>query len=122
MCPITIAEIWRIFYAPHLAWGKGFSHVILEADSSRAITLLHKDSIDRHLFVSMIKYVRELLLRDWEVRISHIYRETNHVVDFLASIGHSTPLGVCFFDSIPNGLGSLLSDDIAGVSFSRIVS
>ena len=93
----------------------------MEADSSNIITLLHKDSIDKHPFVSVIKHVCELLLRDWNDGISHIYHEANRVADFLASIGHSVPLGICFFDSIPNGLGSLLRDDIASVSFSRIV-
>ncbi|CAN1255418.1 hypothetical protein LINPERPRIM_LOCUS8975, partial [Linum perenne] len=30
--------------------------------------------------------------RAWEVEITHIYREGNHVVDYLASIGHEMQL------------------------------
>ncbi|CAN1144174.1 Putative ribonuclease H protein At1g65750 [Linum perenne] len=36
---------------------------------------------------------RELLRRNWEVQILHVYRESNHVADYLANVGHSCPLG-----------------------------
>ena len=122
VCLITIAELWGIFYALHLAWEKGFHHFPLEADSSNGISLIQKDSIDRHPFASVIKRVRSFLCCDWEVWLLHIYCEANSSVDFLTAYGHFVHLGVCFFESAPNSLGPLLWDDIAGVSFTRIVS
>ncbi|CAN1152261.1 hypothetical protein LINPERPRIM_LOCUS28823, partial [Linum perenne] len=31
------------------------------------------------------------LCRDWEVRISHVFRESNHVADHLTNRGHFVP-------------------------------
>ena len=95
--------------------------MVLESDSSNALSLIQKDSTERHPFASVIKRVRELLRRDYMVQISHIFREANRAVDFLANIGHSIQLGVCFYDFAPNGLASLLRDDIVGVFFSHSI-
>ena len=106
ICPITVAEIWAVYYSLYLAWQKGFRRILLESDSSSALSLIQKDSIDRHPFASIVKHVRDLLSRDWEVHILHIFCEGNRAADFLANIGHIAQLGVCFYDSVPNGLAS----------------
>ncbi|CAN1152147.1 hypothetical protein LINPERHAP1_LOCUS20563, partial [Linum perenne] len=31
--------------------------------------------------------------RDWKVRVSHIFKEGNQVVDLIAHLGHNLPLG-----------------------------
>ena len=55
------------------------------------------------------------------MHISQLFGEANRAADFLANLGHSVQFGVCFYDSIPNWLASLLGNDIVGVSFSRFV-
>ncbi|CAN1848943.1 hypothetical protein LINPERHAP1_LOCUS39117 [Linum perenne] len=47
-----------------------------------------------HQHVVDIAALRELLERDWEVTISHIYREGNFVADYLANLGHDYTWGV----------------------------
>ncbi|KAF2323098.1 hypothetical protein GH714_033442 [Hevea brasiliensis] len=42
----------------------------------------------------LILAVEELLERDWEVRISCVPRETNHVADCLAKLGADMALGI----------------------------
>ncbi|CAN1785321.1 hypothetical protein LINPERHAP1_LOCUS16842, partial [Linum perenne] len=42
-----------------------------------------------HAHALTIYSARDLIRRDWEVQIIHVYREGNHVVEFLASRGHS---------------------------------
>ena len=121
-CPITVAEIWAIYYSLVLAWQKGFRHILLESDSSSAISLIQKESIERHPFASVIKRVQYLLTREWVVHISHIFREANNAADFLANLGYSVQLGVCFYDIAPNGLAPLLMHDSVAVLFSRSVS
>ena len=56
------------------------------------------------------------------MQISHIFREANSAADFLANLGHSIQFGVCFYDTVPNGLAPLLMHDSVGVLFSRSVS
>ncbi|CAN1178450.1 hypothetical protein LINPERHAP2_LOCUS33673 [Linum perenne] len=36
---------------------------------------------------------RDLVARDWDVRLRHVYREGNHAADFLACIGLSYSIG-----------------------------
>ena len=95
---------------------------MLESDSSSTLSLIQKDFIERHPFAFIIKHVCDLLSRDWQVHISHIFHEANKAADFLANIGHSVQLSVCFYDLIPNSLASLLKDDAVSVSFYCCVS
>ncbi|CAN1320474.1 Putative ribonuclease H protein At1g65750 [Linum perenne] len=46
-----------------------------------------------HAHAATISTAIELLRRNWEVQIIHVYKESNHVADFLANVGHSFPLG-----------------------------
>ena len=93
--------------------------MVLEVDSSSAIDLIKKESNSRHPYASVIKYVQQLIHRNWVVKVQHVFREGNRAADFLASCGHEVHLGCCFYDFPPVGLGSILRDDLAGVSFPR---
>ncbi|CAN1134379.1 hypothetical protein LINPERHAP2_LOCUS8234 [Linum perenne] len=33
---------------------------------------------------------QEWLQRDWIVEVKHVYREVNHVADYLVNLGHKT--------------------------------
>ncbi|CAN0824464.1 hypothetical protein LINGRAPRIM_LOCUS1677 [Linum grandiflorum] len=41
----------------------------------------------------MVMQFQELLRKDWEVQLDHIYREGNFLSDHLAGRGHCLPLG-----------------------------
>ncbi|CAN1774424.1 hypothetical protein LINPERHAP1_LOCUS12940 [Linum perenne] len=41
----------------------------------------------------------ELLSRNWEVKIQHVYREENFLADHLTNFGHSLPLRLHHVDS-----------------------
>ena len=120
--PIIVVEIWAIYYSLVLTWQKGFHHVLLKSDSSSALYLIQKESIERHPFASVIKRVRDLLTQEWVMQISHIFREANSAADFLVNFGHSIQLGVCFYDTTSNGLAPLLMHDSIGMLFSSSVS
>ncbi|CAN0863352.1 Putative ribonuclease H protein At1g65750 [Linum grandiflorum] len=64
---------------------------------------------------------RELCSRQWEVTISHIYREANFAADYLANLGHSLPYGMHLFDSSDRGLSHWLHYDLFGISLTRFV-
>ncbi|CAN0837208.1 hypothetical protein LINGRAHAP2_LOCUS1733 [Linum grandiflorum] len=50
---------------------------------------------------SCIREARQLLDHDWEVLISHIYREDNSVADLLAHHEHSVDFGFHILSSLP---------------------
>lgn len=50
-------------------------------------------SPSHHCF-ALVKAIRGMLNADWSVQITHTYRETNTVADWLASYAFSYPIGV----------------------------
>ncbi|CAN0845830.1 hypothetical protein LINGRAHAP2_LOCUS4218 [Linum grandiflorum] len=73
-----------------------------------AISILAKDSELGHQHAALVLQFKELCSRQWEVTISHIYREVNFPADYLANLGHSFPYGMHFFDSPDRGLSHWL--------------
>jgi len=47
----------------------------------------------------MIEPIKSWLAKDWQVNLSHVWRECNHVADRLAAKGHELPLGLHIFNS-----------------------
>ncbi|CAN0876382.1 Putative ribonuclease H protein At1g65750, partial [Linum grandiflorum] len=64
---------------------------------------------------------KELCSRQWEVHLSHIYREANIAADYLANLGHSLSFGMHIFDFPDQGLSHWLHYDVIGVSLPRLV-
>ncbi|CAN1151829.1 Putative ribonuclease H protein At1g65750 [Linum perenne] len=62
------------------------------------------------------------LLRDWDLRIEHIYREGNGAADFLAGIGYGYPFGSHTFDCSDSSLGYFLRYDCFGMTLPRLIS
>ena len=97
-CPITVAEIWGIYFVLLLAWNKGFCQIMLEVDSSGATDLINKEFNSKHPYVSVINSVQQLLRRNWMVRIQHVFCEANRATNFLTSCGHVIHLSVYYYD------------------------
>ncbi|CAN1142925.1 Elongation factor 1-alpha [Linum perenne] len=76
-----------------LAWEAGFKKVVVQADSRAAILLINAEGPPSHQHAGEVLIIRELMLREWEVVIRHVYREGNRSADFLANLGHSRSLG-----------------------------
>lgn len=58
---------------------------------------------------------------EWEVRLSHCYREGNKVADRLANIGVLQEVHVVFFAAPPPEITTLLHEDIMGVTTPRFL-
>ncbi|CAN1179882.1 Aldehyde oxidase 4 [Linum perenne] len=68
-----------------LVWDRGFCKVQLQIDSHCAVLLLQSDDREDHIHATTIQRAQDLFRRDWEVRITHVFRESNHVADHLAN-------------------------------------
>lgn len=60
-------------------------------------------------------------IRNWIVRISHVYREANRLADGLTNYAFSLPLGLHFLETIPPSVVTIVEDDIRGTVFPRHV-
>ncbi|CAN1233376.1 Putative ribonuclease H protein At1g65750, partial [Linum perenne] len=120
-CSITRAELRGAVSGLQLAWERGYRKIQLQLDSQCAVQLLQGGDLEDHAHAATIIMARELLRRDWEVQILHVYRESNHVADYLANIGHSCPLGFHSLEQFdPNFCYWLLYDQL-GVSEVRLI-
>ncbi|CAN1767765.1 Putative ribonuclease H protein At1g65750 [Linum perenne] len=92
-CSITRAELRGAVSGLQLAWERGYRKIQLQLDSQCVVQLLQGDDLEDHAHAATIITARELIRRNWEVQILHVYRDSNHVADYLANVGHSCPLG-----------------------------
>ncbi|CAN1237427.1 hypothetical protein LINGRAPRIM_LOCUS1874 [Linum grandiflorum] len=53
------------------------------------IAIFTNDSALDHQHAALVMQFKELCNRQWEVHLSHIYREANNAADYLANLGHS---------------------------------
>ena len=84
--------------------------MILELDSSGAILSPQKNFV-HHPFSTLVAKIQELLARNWEVKVQHVYREANRAVDLLASLGHSLSIDLHVYFKPPLMLLPILSED-----------
>ncbi|CAN0922601.1 Putative ribonuclease H protein At1g65750 [Linum grandiflorum] len=104
-----------------LAWSLGIRRIQVQSDSMAAIAILAKDSELNHHHAALVLQFKELCSRQWEVKLSHIYRETNNAADYLANLVHSFSYGLHLFDLPDRGLSHWLHYDLIGVSTPRSV-
>ncbi|CAN0870119.1 Putative ribonuclease H protein At1g65750 [Linum grandiflorum] len=74
-----------------------------------------------HQHEILVMQFKEFCSRQWEVNLSHIYREANNAADYLANFGHSLNYGLHIFDTPDRDLSHWIYYDLVGVSLPRLV-
>ncbi|CAN1849453.1 Putative ribonuclease H protein At1g65750, partial [Linum perenne] len=121
-CSITRAELKAIIEGMKAAWNLGIKKIWIQTDSRTAIAILSEESMPTHQHASLFIEFKDLHSRQWEVKLSHVFREANHTADYLANLGHKLMYGIQFF-SVPNAtLCNWLRYDLFGVSSSRTIN
>ncbi|CAI0429574.1 unnamed protein product [Linum tenue] len=118
---ITNAELAGIAQGLQLAWERGYRKVAVQTDSSTAISLIHSAET-AHPHYTLVAYIRRLMEREWEVSLSHVFRESNFVADHLASVGHSLAIGTHMVDFPGAELRYWLYFDTLGVQTPRFIA
>ncbi|CAL1375573.1 unnamed protein product [Linum trigynum] len=121
VCTITRAEIMAAIRGLQMAWKNGYRKVLLQLDSTTAINILTSQDQIEHRYHNLVLQFQRLLQQNWEVKISHIYREGNKVADFLANKGHSASIGFHIFESADPGLNFWILYDVLGITQNRLI-
>jgi len=90
------------------------TRVELEVDSALVVGFLKTGVSERHPLSFLVRLCHGFLLKDWIVRISHVYREANRLADGLANYAFLLPIGIHVFVSVPDVVEPLFSDDVIG--------
>nr|XP_025669749.1 uncharacterized protein LOC112769445 [Arachis hypogaea] len=117
-----MAEIWGMYIGVKLASELGIRTLVVESDSKCAITLTQKMSPEIHGNSSLIRSIKELLVKMEDVKVRHIYREANFCDDTLAKLGQEHELGIKFWEQPPPYLFHHLLADACGMKFSKIAT
>ncbi|KAK9266191.1 hypothetical protein L1049_003437 [Liquidambar formosana] len=103
----------------HLAWDKGLKQIILELDAEAVITVLIQGVNPSHPCGAIVQDCRDLMNRDWRCEIRHTHREANMCAEFLAKVGANNDEGFNILEDPPDGIQSLLFQDLTGVRIVR---
>ncbi|CAN1751119.1 Putative ribonuclease H protein At1g65750 [Linum perenne] len=120
-CSITRAELRGILHGLELTWSSGYKKVRLQTDSQSAARLILAEDPPTHQHASEVLAIRELLHRNWQVEIHHIFREGNGAADFLANMGHGFDPGIHMISSSDCNLGYFLRKDCMQIAELRSI-
>ncbi|KAL9411709.1 hypothetical protein AB3S75_045333 [Citrus x aurantiifolia] len=116
-----MAELWGLYQGLLLAWNKGIRWLCAEVDSRWVTQLVKNNMVNSNEFSPLIRAIQELIRRNWQVEITHVYREANFAADYLATLACSIPLGLHVFNSLPKGVLQFISQDTYEVVHPRFV-
>ncbi|PKI58238.1 hypothetical protein CRG98_021320 [Punica granatum] len=77
----VVAELWGVLSGLELAWELGYRLVLLEVDSLLVTRLIAGSGPRAPQLRTIVREIRSWLERDWQVEVSHRYREGNSVAD-----------------------------------------
>lgn len=84
----------------------------MEVDSLYVCDLVVSVNNAPNGYYQLILSIQEMLKRDWNVNLKHIYREANFAADALANYAHSFPLGLYIFSSPPAVINPFVRHDM----------
>ncbi|CAA7049841.1 unnamed protein product [Microthlaspi erraticum] len=98
-----------------MAWEQQVQRLVVEVDSDVVVGFFQSGINDMHILSFLVRLCYIFLRRDWLVRVIHVYREVNRVVDSLANHAFSLPLGFhSSSSSSPSDILELVTEDANG--------
>ena len=104
-----------------MAYSIGLRKILIESNSLCAVQLIHRREVIHYSSLSMVRVIKELMARDWNVEVNDNFRETNQCADMLARRGHDIQLGTKFYVSNFYYLSIIFTADMTRVSCPRLV-
>ncbi|MBA0613627.1 hypothetical protein Godav_014022, partial [Gossypium davidsonii] len=90
-----------------LAWNKGFWKLKLECDNTLLIEIILAGSAVNSRLTEL-RLIHYMLIRSWEVRVRHILRAQNTMVDLLVKIEYPELLKFYLLEEPPPSVRELL--------------
>ncbi|CAN1253617.1 hypothetical protein LINPERPRIM_LOCUS8360 [Linum perenne] len=104
-----------------ISWDIGYKKIHLQLDSMAAVTTILGNQEEDSRHGRTLDTINELRSRNWEVTISHIFREGNRVVDLLVHHRHTLDFGFHVNCIYPTRLIELSGATMVGTCFPRTI-
>lgn len=118
---IDLVESCAVLEGLVLAWNRGLRYLEVQTDAQRVTDWINKGTSLHGPARDIIQKSKNLLKRDWEVTIKHVYREQNRVTDKLIEIATYQRDAWMFLERPPRDVRQLLLEDKWGASWPRTV-
>jgi len=88
-----LPELLAIAKGLKLVWDRGYHKIICHSNPKDALRLLSANQVSFYKYRAFILEIRELINRDWTIRIEYAFREANFCADFIAKLATSCDNG-----------------------------
>jgi ribonuclease HI len=116
---IMLAELLALYHGLRLAWELNIKDLLCYSNYGTAITLLTEPVDEWHHYAAILLNIKDILARDWRVKVTHTLREGNACADFLAKLGARNDAALSILTTPPAGMNLLLLADASGTWFKR---
>ncbi|KAH1039050.1 hypothetical protein J1N35_040793, partial [Gossypium stocksii] len=111
MADIFQIEARAIFEGLKLAWMRGFRQVDVERDNALLIDTIRNNFVANSIIVE-VRLIHEWCNKDWQVKLRHVRRESNKVVDCFAKTAGGGINQLFELVDPPSHVRRLLEEDI----------
>ena len=91
----------------------------MKVDSRCVVAIIQRKETLINAHYLLVRDINRRLNRRWEVKIAHIYSESNRCVDIIANHALSLSQGLHILDCLPTTVRKIVLEDIMGISFPR---
>jgi ribonuclease HI len=105
-CDAIHTEMWgNMYLGLDLAHQQGIRKLHVESDSKVLIDMVTKKKNFNGNIPTLVRRIRQLLQLNWQVHLSHTWREGNRSADWLANFSYTlSSFNVHFLESPPREL------------------
>ena len=122
VCSSVRAELWAVLRGLTLAREKGYKKLVVRVDSIIMVGILKGNMTCYVRHYAVVRQCRRLLeLPNWEVMVTHDFREANQVADVMANLGNGLNCEFMFFIEPPREVLNSLYADRVGIKFPRVI-
>ncbi|XP_074290582.1 uncharacterized protein LOC141617299 [Silene latifolia] len=123
ICSSMRAEMRALVIGLERARGIGVTKLLVHMDNATCVSFVEKEQLLSNGLRPLVQRCIDLIRLDgWTVKIDHVFREANRAADWLANEGITASPHVTYLEQPPDGLRTILREDILGVAFPRLVS
>ncbi|CAJ2675557.1 unnamed protein product [Trifolium pratense] len=120
-CSAFVAELLGVYEGLSYARRMGFMFIELNIDSAMVVQVINTGRLKSPFGLTLVKNIRRLVDMEWEVHITHAYRESNQCADALANIGCSIDKETIYYETCPSQIRELFLADIMGIKTPRVI-
>ncbi|XP_004292485.1 PREDICTED: putative ribonuclease H protein At1g65750-like [Fragaria vesca subsp. vesca] len=113
------AEAWGLFHGLKLASNLHISKLEIESDSAILVHLMKSANLSLHPLGSLLNGCKSMMSQMDDVKLSHVFRESNMTADVLAKCSISNDLGLILFEEPPAHAILVFLDDLVAVTRAR---